>query len=138
MRGLRGSTEKAVGSRAGGGRAVSAAMRGAGSIERHSLAAAWHASHPPRFRGQPRERGTQRSLQRVPCPCGGCAVLIAGDKQLHARAARADPLDALRPDQGRGHGHPDRQRKPGQHEAGQEEALRRTCMTATIGDFQVN
>ena len=85
---------------------------------------AWRAPdvrHDLRFRGQRSERGTQRTVQLV--TGRGCAVRISMDQQLHARAARADQLHALCLDQGRGHRHPNGQRKPGQHQAGEERGV---------------
>lgn len=78
-------------------------------------------------RGRLRQRGVQRRrwcadgrAQRTVQRVAGCgSFIVTLHHQLHAARVGTDQVHALRVDDGRCHGHADRQRKPHQHKAGE-------------------
>ena len=121
MRGLRGSTERAAGHapEVAGRRARRFAARG--SIGKPGLAAAWRAPRPALSRAAKQTRHTADSPA-----CGRPRVRrphLHGPAAACPRRPSRSARSACVLTSGRGHGHPDGQRKPGQHQAGEERGV---------------
>ena len=65
------------------------------------------------------DRGTQGAIQGV----AGGGVIVALHHQLHAAAAGTHQVHGLGAHHGRGHRYADRQHKPHQHTAGEEDGV---------------